>query len=100
MLQRRARRCSLRAAIASVSITSRSQLPSDTRITFHDYTAGPLFDGDRHEPLREEGTANKWACTRRLGRTVRAAYQMQAPDIQKLSGFPVDLPQQARGAVG
>src|SRR2546422_9253816 len=99
MLQRRARRCSLRAAVASVSITSRSQSPSDTRITLHDYTAVPLLDGDRNESLLEARAAKTSACVRRVSRTVRRAYQMQAPDIKKLSGFPVQLHRHVRPAV-
>src|SRR5438093_13700793 len=91
MLQRRARRCSLRAAVASVSITSRSQLPSDTRIPLHDYTAVALLDGDRNESLREAGAAKTSACIRRGGCAGRRAYQMQAPDIKKLSRFSVHL---------
>src|SRR5437016_12556591 len=99
MPQRRARRCSLRAAVASVSITSRSQLPSATRITLHDYTAVPLLDGDRNESLLEARAAKTSACVRRVSRTVRRAYQMQAPDIKKLSGFPVQLHRHVRAAV-
>src|SRR6266853_6236750 len=99
MLQRRARRCSLRAAVASVSITSRSQLASDTRITRHDYTAVALLDGDRNESLREAGAAKTSACIRRVGCAVRRAYQMQAPDIKKLSWFPVHLHRHVRAAV-
>src|SRR5712692_4681639 len=99
MPQRRARRCSLRAAVASVSITSLSQLPSATRITLHDYTAVPLLDGDRNEPLLEARAAKTSACIRRVSRTVRRAYQMQAPDIKKLSGFPVQLHRHVRAAV-
>src|SRR5229473_3140755 len=99
MLQRRARRCSLRAAVASVSITSRSQLPSDTRITLHDYIAAPLLDGDRYESLLEARAAKTSACIRCVGRTVRRAYQMQTPDIKKLSGFPVQLHRHVRAAV-
>src|SRR5207249_1747912 len=99
MLQRRARRCSLRAAVASVSITSRSQLLSDTRITLDDYTAIPLLDGDRDESLLEARAAQTSACMRCVGRTVRRAYQMHAPDIKKLSGFPVQLHRHVRAAV-
>src|SRR5256885_14727675 len=99
MPQRRARRCSLRAAVASVSITSRSQLPSATRITLHDYTAVALLDGDRRESLLEARAAKTSACIRRVGRTVRRAYQMQAPDIKKLSRFPVQLHRHVRAAV-
>src|SRR5256885_5623934 len=99
MPQRRARRCSLRAAVASVSITSRSQLPSATRITLHDYTAVPLLDGDRNESLLEARAAKTSACVRRVSRTVRRAYQMQAPDIKKLSGLPVELHRYVRAAV-
>src|SRR3989454_11849136 len=98
MPQRRARRCSLRAAVASVSITSRSQFPPATRITLHDYTAVPLLDGDRNESLLEAGAAKTSACIRRVSRTVRRAYQMQAPDIKKLSGFPVELHRHVRAA--
>src|SRR5882762_3885235 len=99
MPQRRARRCSLSAAVASASITSRSQLPSDTRITLHDYIAAPLLDGDRYESLLEARAAKTSACIRRVGRTVRRAYQMQAPDIKKLSGLPVELHRHVRAAV-
>src|SRR3989442_15873964 len=99
MPQRRARRCSLRAAVASVSITTRSQLPSATRITLHDYTAVPLLDGDRNESLLEARAAKTSACVRRVSRTVRRAYQMQAPDIKKLSGLPVELHGHMRAAV-
>src|SRR5437773_1782745 len=99
MLQRRARRCSLRAAVASVSITSRSQLLSDTRNTLHDYTTVPLFDGDRNESVPEAGAAKTSACIRSVGCTVRRAYQMQAPDIEKLSRFPVQLHRHVRAAV-
>src|SRR5438309_9373364 len=99
MPQRRARRCSLRAAVASVSITSRSQLPSATRITLHDYTAVALLDGDRRESLLEARAAKTSACVRRVSRTVRRAYQMQAPDIKKLSGLPVELHRYVRAAV-
>src|SRR5258708_9851815 len=99
MPQRRARRCSLRAAVASVSITSRSQLPSATRITLHDYTAVALLDGDRYESLLEARAAKTSACVRCVGRTVRRAYQMQAPDIKKLSRFPVHLHRHVRAAV-
>src|SRR5256712_2852898 len=99
MPQRRARRCSLRAAVASVSIPSRSQLPSATRSTRHDYTAVPLLDGDRNESLLEAGAAKTSARIRRVSRTVRRAYQMQAPDIKKLSGFPVELHRHVRAAV-
>src|SRR5258708_8595663 len=99
MIQRRALRCSVRAAVASVSITSRSQLPSDTRITLHDYTAVALLDGDRNESLREAGAAKTSACIRRVGCAVRRAYQMQAPDIKKLSRFPVHLHRHVRAAV-
>src|SRR3989442_9604296 len=91
MPQRRARRCFLRAAVACVSITSRSQLPSATRTTLHDSPAVPLLDGDRNESLLEARAAKTSACVRRVSRTVRRAYQMQAPDIKKLSGFPVQL---------
>src|SRR5213592_1983330 len=99
MLQRRARRCSLRAAVASVSITSRSQLLSDTRITLDDYAAIPLLDGDRDESLLEARAAQTSACMRCVGRTVRRAYQMQAPDIKKLSGLPVQFHGHVRAAV-
>src|SRR5213592_4581524 len=99
MLQRRARRCSLRAAVASVSIRSRSQLLSDTRITLDDYTAITFLDGDRDESLLEARAAKTSACMRGVGRTVRRAYQMQAPDIKKLSGFPVQLHRHVRAAV-
>src|SRR3989442_2962261 len=99
MPQRRARRCFLRAAVACVSITTRSQLPSATRITLHDDTAVALLDGDRYETLLEARAAKTSACVRRVGRTVRRAYQMQAPDIKKLSGFPVQLHRHVRAAV-
>src|SRR5207249_7880707 len=99
MLLRRARRCSLRAAVASVSITSRSQLLSDTQITLDDYAAIPLLDGDRDESLLEARAAKTSACVRCVGRTVRRAYQMQAPDIKKLSRFPVHLHRHVRAAV-
>src|SRR5437660_11926059 len=100
MPQRRARRCSLRAAVASASITSRSQLPSATRITLHDYTAVPLLDGDRNESLLEARPAKTSAGVRRISRTVRRAYQMQALDIKKLFGIPVELHRQVPAAVG
>src|SRR2546427_517671 len=99
MPQRRARRCTLRAVDAIVSITSLSQFPSATRITLHDYAAVPLLDGDRNEPLLEARAAKTSACIRRVSRTVRRAYQMQAPDIKKLSGFPVQLHRHVRAAV-
>src|SRR5882762_5471973 len=99
MPQRRARRCSFRAAVARVSITSRSQSPSATRITLHDYTAVALLDGDRYESLLEARAAKASPCIRRVGRTVRRAYQMHAPDIEKLSGFPVQLHRHVRAAV-
>src|SRR5712664_3636209 len=99
MPQRRARRCSFSAAVASFSITPRSQSASATRVTLHDYTAVPLFDGNRNEPLLEARAAKTSACIRRIGRTVRRAYQMQAPDIKKLSKFPVQLHRHMRAAV-
>src|SRR3989442_3054052 len=99
MPQRRGRPGALRAAVASVSITTRSQLPSATRITLHDYTAVPLLDGDRNESLLEARAAKTSACVRRVSRTVRRAYQMHAPDIKKLSGFPVQLHRHVRAAV-
>src|SRR5882762_3000274 len=99
MPQRRARRCSFNAAVASFSIMSRSQSASATRITLHDYTAVALLDGDRNESLLEARAAKTSACIRRVGRTVRRAYQMQAPDIKKLSGFPVQLHRHVRAAV-
>src|SRR5258708_11501641 len=99
MPQRRARRCSLSAAPASFSIASRSQLPSATRIAFHDHTAVPLFDGNRDEPLLEARSVETSARIRRIGCTVRRAYQMQAPDIKELSGLPVQLHGHVRASV-
>src|SRR5437879_11925324 len=99
MPQRRARRCSLRAAVASVSITSRSQLFSDTRITLHDDTTVPLLDGDRNESVPEAGAAKTSACIRRVSCTVRRAYQMRAPDIEQLSRFPVQFHRHVRAAL-
>src|SRR5690349_16183805 len=91
MPQRRARRCSFSEAFASFSITSLSQSASAIRIAFHEDTAVPLFDGDRNEPLLEARTEYAPARVRRVGRAVRRAYQMQAPDIKKLAGHPVEL---------
>src|SRR3982074_1580617 len=93
MPQRRARGGSFSAAGARFSIPSRSPLPSATSAGLHDYEAAavPLLDGDRNEPLLEARAAKTSACVRRVGRTVRRAYQMQAPGIKKLSGFPVRL---------
>src|SRR5260370_1790066 len=99
MPQRRARRFSLSSAPASFSIASRSQLPSATRIAFHDHTAVPLFDGNRDEPLLEARSVETSARIRPIGCTVRPAYQMQAPDIQELSGLPVQLHRHVRAAV-
>jgi len=68
-------------------------------ITLHDYATVALFDGDRNEPLFEARAAKTSACVRRVGRAVGRAYQMQAPDIKKLSRFPVELHGHMRAAV-
>src|SRR5258705_371452 len=99
MPQRRARRCSLSAAPASFSIVSRSQLPSATRITFHDHTAVPLFNGNRDEPLLDTRAVETSARIWRISRTVRRAYQMQAPDIKKLPELPVQFHGYVRAAI-
>src|SRR5882762_6545770 len=99
MPQRRARRCSLSAAPASFSIVSRSQLPSATRITFHDHTAVPLFNGNRDEPLLDTRAVETSARIRRISRTVRRAYQMQAPDIKELPELPVQFHGYVRAAI-
>src|SRR6266571_7691331 len=99
MPQRRERRCSFNAASASFSITSRSQLPSVMQIALHDDAAVALFHGDRNKTLLEARTAQTPAGVRCVGRTVRRAYQMQAPDIKKLSGLPVQFHGHVRAAV-
>src|SRR5712692_398975 len=99
MPQRRERRCSFNAASASFSITSRSQLPSAMQIALHDDAAVSLLDGDRNETLLEARTAHTPAGVRCVGRTVRRAYQMQTPDIKKLSGLPVQFHGHVRAAI-
>src|SRR3979490_3392152 len=92
MPQRLARRCSLRAAPASFSISPLSQPPSSTLwIAFHEDSPVALLDRDGNEPFLEAGSANTSARVGRVGRTVRRAYQMQAPDIKELAGLPVEL---------
>src|SRR5690349_1518369 len=64
---------------------------SAIRIAFQEDTAVPLFDGDWNESLLEARTQYAPARVRRVGSTVRRAYQMQAPDIKKLAGHPVEF---------
>src|SRR5262252_6044889 len=99
MPQRRARRCSFSAAPARFSISCFSQSASAMWSAFHEDAAVALLDGYGNEPFLEAGPANASARVRRVGRAVGRAYQMQAPDIKELAGFPVEFHGHVRAAV-
>src|SRR5215470_17824818 len=99
MPQRRARRCSLRAALASFSIICLSQSASAMGSAFQEDLAVALLDGDGNEPFLEAGPEDASAGVGRVGRAVRRAYQMQAPDIKELAGLPIELHRHVRAAV-
>src|SRR5215470_6153402 len=66
---------------------------------FQEDPAVALLDRDWNQPVLEAGPAHAQAGIGRVGRAVSRAYQMQAPDIKKLSRAPVELHRHVRAAV-
>src|SRR5579864_7534012 len=99
MPQRRELRCSLSAANASFSITSRSQLPSAMSNFLQVNPAVPLLHREGNQAGIVAGAAHASAGIRLVYGAVSRAYQKQAGDIEKLPRLPVEFHGQVRAAV-
>src|SRR4051812_22097757 len=98
MPQRRARRCSRSDAVASFSMTSRSQLASAIVLFLHYDLAVTFLDRHGHQPAfagSAEAAAGLW----RVDRAVRRAYQKQPFAIEELPRLPVELHRHVRAAI-
>src|SRR6185295_11202394 len=101
MPQRRARRCSLSAAVASFSISPRSHCPSLSAIvdSFEEHLAVPLLDLQRHQRCAAAGAAQALAAVRGVCRTVCRAYQIASVEIENLALAPIEFHRQVAAAV-
>src|SRR6185436_15086490 len=101
MPQRRARRCSLSASVASFSIKPRSHCPSLSAIvdSFEVNPAVPLLHLQRHERRAAAGSAEAFSAVRGVGRAVRRAYQIAALEIEDFSLAPVEFHRHVAAAV-
>src|SRR6185369_14914310 len=101
MPQRRARRCSLSASVASFSIKPRSHCPSLSAIvdSFEINRAVPFLHLQRYQRRAAAGTAEALAAVRCVRRTVRRAYQIAPLEIEHFSLAPVEFHRQVAAAV-
>src|SRR6185369_2338329 len=101
MPQSRARRCSFSAAVASFSMSPRSHCPSLSVIvhSLQEDLAVALLDSQRHEWRASAGAAEALSTVRRVGGTVRRAYQFTSVGIEDFTFAPVELHGQVTAAV-
>src|SRR5260221_13733417 len=100
MPQRRARRCSLSASVASFSIKPRSHCPSLSAIvdSLEKDAAVPLHHLQRHERRAAAGTAEAFSAVGGIRRAVRRAYQTASVQIEYLAFAPVEFHRQGAPA--
>src|SRR6185503_15676415 len=101
MPQRRARRCSLSASVASFSIRPRSHCPSLSAIvdSLEVDLAVALFHLHRHERRAAAGPADALSAFGRIRRAVRRAYQIAPAQIEDFALAPVEFHRQMAASV-
>src|SRR3972149_5738442 len=101
MPQRRARRCSLSAAVASFSISPRSHCPSLSAIvdSLEVDLAVPLLDLQGQERRAAAGPAQAFSARGGIRRAVRRAYQIATFQVEDFSLAPVEFHRHGAAAV-